>query len=147
MAVGSHRSQMQLSRLAGAGIRRASSTNTFVITSTGTDTFDGAVLDNYSTVIWYTGANNTTTGNGTLSMAQEQFLEAWLDEGNKRLLMFAPYLVQDVEPFLHSGSDPPSGDPSPRPNTSAEVAATRTHSSSSPAKVSSPAGSMEPPLP
>jgi hypothetical protein len=80
--------------------------NTFVIPSTG-DTFDGTVVANYSTVVWYSGANNSTTGNGSLSSADEQFLEMWLDQGNKRLLMFAPYLVQDLEPF-HFWGDTPS---------------------------------------
>ncbi len=80
--------------------------NTYVIPSTSLDTFDSAVLANYSTVIWYTGANNITVGNGCLSSAQEQFLEAWLDQGNKTLLMFAPYLVQDLEPFYFWNDTP-----------------------------------------
>lgn len=81
--------------------------NSFVISATGPQTFDSTVLADYSTVIWYTGANNNETGNGCLSMAQEQFLEMWLDQGNKQLLMFSPFLVQDVEP-AYIWTDPPS---------------------------------------
>ena len=58
-------------------------------------------------VVWYTGANNLQTGNGSLSSADAQFLQMWLDQGNKRLLIFAPpYLVQDLEPFPLWGETP-----------------------------------------
>jgi len=74
--------------------------NTFVITSTGQQTFDSTVLANYATVVWYTGANSLMAGgNGCLSSAQEDFLEGWLDQGGKQLLMFSPYLLQDLDSF------------------------------------------------
>ncbi len=73
--------------------------NTYVINSVAPDTFDSPVLANYSTVIWYTGANNLMTGNGCLSMPDEQFLEMWLDQGGKQVLMFSPYLVEDLDSF------------------------------------------------
>jgi hypothetical protein len=73
--------------------------NTYVIPSTGTDEFSTTILDKYTTVIWYTGANNLANGNGCLTSQQEQFLELWLDEGGKTALMFSPFLVQDLDPF------------------------------------------------
>jgi hypothetical protein len=48
-------------------------------------------------VLWYTGANNKSTGNGTVTASQEAALMTWLDEGNKTLGMFSEYLVGDLE--------------------------------------------------
>ncbi len=53
-----------------------------------------ADLKNYSTIVWYTGANYGGD-DPTLSDVQEAILADWLDQGGHTLLMFSEDLVYD----------------------------------------------------
>ncbi len=53
-----------------------------------------AALAGYGTLVWYTGEQSGR--NLTLSAAQEASVEAWLDEGQKTMLVFSQQLLQAV---------------------------------------------------
>jgi hypothetical protein len=64
--------------------------------SSGNDRPNQTDLAGVSLVLWYTGANNSGSGNGTMTTAQETALISWLNEGGKTLAIFSEYLVYDV---------------------------------------------------
>ncbi len=53
-----------------------------------------AALAGYGTLVWYTGEQSGR--NQTLSAAQEATVEAWLDQGQKTMLVFSQQLLQGV---------------------------------------------------
>jgi hypothetical protein len=59
---------------------------------TTVDSPTGSALSGYSAVVWYTA--DMDGQNGTLSAGQEAVVEAWLDHGQKTLLVFSEQLVQ-----------------------------------------------------